>query len=378
MKKFISLGLIDRNIYLPFLLAAFLIFSGYIGGFVPKADYSYYIKGFGTSFGFMLARFIPCIFRIKSEISFKKNCTKNNIKDYFFFFIVYGIYRAAVLTVHFTEFSTKRLSSLCTTQSLEIIFLLVITRLFLKYKYYIHNIISLISFCIFSTIIDLIAGSLQQLQLIDSLYSGVVITEDLFYCFMKYMLDSKYHKYWDIIFFQGVFNFIYMSIAVIIRIKIDNDSSFIKGYFSQDQIGPVSAIFFFNVFCSGLIQQVLNVLIIYLFSPNHMLIAYVINKIKKILFDNTKGDNYNLFCIIPFIFQILSLLFYLEILEYNFCNLNENTKKNIRLREKEEMVSRESKANEIELADGLILKEDGFNSESKSFSKDEERKSNES
>ena len=109
-----------------------------------------------------------------------------------------------------------------------------------------------------------------------------------------------------------------------------------------------------------------------------MLIAYVINKIKKILFDNTKGDNYNLFCIIPFIFQILSLLFYLEILEYNFCNLNENTKKNIRLREKEEMVSRDSKANEIELADGLILKEDGFNSESKSFSKDEERKSNES
>ena len=84
MKKFISLGLIDRNIYLPFLLAAFLIFSGYIGGFVPKADYSYYIKGFGTSFGFMLARLIPCIFRIKSEISFKKNCTKSNIKDYFF------------------------------------------------------------------------------------------------------------------------------------------------------------------------------------------------------------------------------------------------------------------------------------------------------
>ena len=42
------------------------------------------------------------------------------------------------------------------------------------------------------------------------------------------------------------------------------------------------------------------------------------------------------------------------------------------------MVSRESKANEIEVADGLILKEDGFNSESKSFSKDEERKSNES
>ena len=29
------------------------------------------------------------------------------------------------------------------------------------------------------------------------------------------------------------------------------------------------------------------------------------------------------------IFQILSLLFYLEILEYNFCSLNKNTKKSI-------------------------------------------------
>ena len=109
-----------------------------------------------------------------------------------------------------------------------------------------------------------------------------------------------------------------------------------------------------------------------------MLIAYVINKIKKILFDNTKDDNSNLFCIIPFVFQILSLLFYLEILEYNFCGLNKNTKKNIRLREKEEMVFRETKFNEIELAEDLVIKEDQFNEKLKIFSKDEERNSNES
>ena len=177
---------------------------------------------------------------------------------------------------------------------------------------------------------------------------------------MKYMLDSKYHKYWDIIFFQGVFNFIYMSIAVIIRIKIDNDSSFIKGYFSQDQIGPVSAIFFFNVFCSGLIQQVLNVLIIYLFSPNHMLIAYVINKIKKILFNNTNSDNSRFYCLIPFVFQILSLLFYLEIFEYNFCDLNKNTKRNIRLREIEEMNNKGNNDNYYEISDDLYIKNENF------------------
>ena len=295
---------------------------------------------------------------IQQIFHLKKNCNKNNFKDYSLFFIFYGIYRGAVLVVHFTEFNTSRISALCTNQSLEIISFLVITTLFLKYKYYIHNIISLISFCIFSAIIDLISGNLLKIESIDLLYSIVIITEDFFYCYMKYMIDNKYHKYWDIIFFQGVFYFIFMSIAIIIRIKIEGDASFIAGYFSEDQIGPVSAIFYFNVFMGGLVQQVLNVLIIYLFSPNHMLIAYVINKIKKILSDKTRTDYYHLFCIIPFVFQILSLLFYLEILEFNFCNLSVGAKRNIQLREKEEMDPTDKTENIIELSDNLIIKYD--------------------
>ena len=45
-------------------------------------------------------------------------------------------------------------------------------------------------------------------------------------------------------------------------------------------------------------------------------------------------DKYYTF--IPFIFQMLCLLFYFEILELNFSKLNENTVKNIELREKKE------------------------------------------
>ena len=358
MKKLITIGIIDKRLFLPFLLAAFLIASSYIGNYVPKANYSYYISGFGTSFGFMLARLIPYLFRYPTNLSPKKNCNKGNIKDYFLFFIFYGIFRAAVLVVHFTEYDKSRISPLCFNQSIEIINYLIISSLFLKYKYYIHNIISLISFCVFSALIDLIAGNLLKVQPIDLLYIIVILTEDIFYFYMKYMLDNKYHKYWDIIFFQGVYYFIIMSIAVIIRIKIDDDASFISGYFSEDQIGPVSAIFFFNVFMTGLVQQVLNVLIVYHYSPNHMLIAYVINKIRVILLDKTRTDYYHLFCIIPFVFQMLSLLFYLEILEFNFCNLNKNTKRNIQLREKEEMDPNKKTENVIELSENLIIKYD--------------------
>ena len=65
----------------------------------------------------------------------------------------------------------------------------------------------------------------------------------------------------------------------------------------------------------------------------------------------------NLLFLIPAFFQIVSLLFYLEILEFNFCNLNRNTKRNIMLREEEEMLLRNNtNVSEIEIDKDLIVK----------------------
>ena len=64
-----------------------------------------------------------------------------------------------------------------------------------------------------------------------------------------------------------------------------------------------------------------------------------------------------LFILIPFTFQIIALLFYIEIFEFNFCGLNKNTKKNILLREKEEIknsvINRDSII--VELKDGYLI-----------------------
>ena len=65
----------------------------------------------------------------------------------------------------------------------------------------------------------------------------------------------------------------------------------------------------------------------------------------------------NLLFLIPAFFQIVSLLFYLEILEFNFCNLNKNTKRNIIQREEEEMLLRNNtNVSEIEIDKDLIVK----------------------
>ena len=63
-----------------------------------------------------------------------------------------------------------------------------------------------------------------------------------------------------------------------------------------------------------------------------MLIAYEIMKIFFVLYlSNNENKWYSL---IFFAFQLFILMFYLEILEFNFCKLNENTKRSISQRAK--------------------------------------------
>ena len=60
-------------------------------------------------------------------------------------------------------------------------------------------------------------------------------------------------------------------------------------------------------------------------------------KIFDLLLRN-KSD-YKFFSLPLFVFQILGLLVFLEIIELNFCGLNKNTKRNIESREKHEYLN---------------------------------------
>ncbi len=97
-------------------------------------------------------------------------------------------------------------------------------------------------------------------------------------------------------------------------------------------------------------------LILFYFKPNHTIISNEFND-----YFNTViyGDNPNkLYTIIPFALQILALIFYFEILEFNFWNLNINTIKNIQMREREEIDTRKSVPSIIELGDQYIINDD--------------------
>lgn len=80
-------------------------------------------------------------------------------------------------------------------------------------------------------------------------------------------------------------------------------------------------------------------------TPNYIIIGFEIGKIPsniiEFIEDEVSEEHYKdlkvlvlVVLVILSILQIASLLLYLEIFELNFCNLNENTKKNIEERER--------------------------------------------
>ena len=106
--------------------------------------------------------------------------------------------------------------------------------------------------------------------------------------------------------------------------------------------------------------MLLTLLILEYFSFNHVFISHLLYRIVIGFIQSiTNFDSYKnyLFFLIPAFFQVFSLLFYLEILEFNFCNLNKNTKRNIMLREQEEMLLRNNtNVSDIEIDKDLIIK----------------------
>ena len=254
-----------------------------------------------------------------------------------------------------------------TSNGVTIIFMTLITFLLLKYKYYIHHIITIVLYCALGISIDAIIGNFYDINL-KSYFLCLLwaLDEAMLYCYMKYMMDKLYYKYTEVIIYYGISGLITKA-CVIIGMGVYQCINGNKGIFNSisnyfKTINPAVIIFlqflyFIIHFC---IDNLLKIIIIYYLRPNHIIINDQLNIFEEIII-YLKIGNKKYYTIIPFVFQILCLLFYFEILELNFCNLNKNTVKNIQAREKlqeyNEPKPSNSFKNKIELVDQYYLVE---------------------
>ena len=163
-----------------------------------------------------------------------------------------------------------------------------------------------------------------------------ILLQILNYCYQKYMMEYLYHSYWNISLALGLFLFFGGLIEISVYLIIDKTS--IINDFKEKGVGYMILYIVFQIIMSFLIY-LFRILTLNYLTPNHMLIAYDLVKIFIIL--NGKNEK-KWYSIILFIFQFISLAFFLEIFEFNFCNLNKNTKRNINKRAVEEGLLKDS------------------------------------
>ena len=203
--------------------------------------------------------------------------------------------------------------------------------------------------------------------------SSSIVLEIINFCYEAYMLNSLYYHFWTLNFSLGLFLFSLNSMTLIVILIIgdpNGEKNFINNFFHyfEIEVGYIILRFFIEFILYGIFSQILRLLVLENLTPNHMLISYEISKLSNVLIKSTSLNKW--FSIIPFILQFMSLMFFLEIFEYNFCNLNKNTKKNIDLREGSAMLMRESVgsvSSGIEFNEGYIIKETETERELKLF-----------
>jgi len=355
---FISYGRIDKKL----ILLVFITIVRTINIFVSEYDNTSngMLCSFEDEIGAIIAGVIlHFIFRHKMSKSGKEKRSIKHLLILLLFRAIKSSYER-IFPFFVTNSQYRFRAILNTTNGLEIIVITGGTFLMLNYKYHIHHIISMIVFCALGISIDIIIKSFSIHFDYIYIYIIFILNEVLVYCYLKYMMDKLYYQYTEIIFYWGLMGlivklFIFSGLSLHEYINdIDGYIFKVRKYFTETDLVSIVFLQFFYYLLDGGVYFSLIALLLFYLRPNHMIITDEIHVyLEIILFKDKPNKAYS---IIPFVFQILALLFYFEILEFNFCGLNKNTSKNIEARGDAENNMDTSDSNKIELDNQYILK----------------------
>ena len=372
-KSILTFGPLNKKLLIPFLLALNQILYNIFISYYPGKT-NQILESYSTSIGHMLILIIPRIkFFAKSELTTKKifddqkTCSKKSFCHYFILIFLYNIETLLLFGASILERNSPKQSDYVklphatgpfTKESFVVVFIAIVAYFLLKYKYYIHNIISLIAFIIMGIFIDIILEKFQEefsgrSSTIIAIYFFELIVEVLNFCYQKYMIDILFHYFYNVVFALGLDLFICNTIGILLYFSSEElKASLLDSFDDWGLLIPrfiINMIFQFSYF-------LLRILTLVYFTPTHLLICLSLSKFIAVLINH--DDSIKYLSIIPFLFQFFSLMINLEIIELNFCGLNKNTKRNIQKRVQEEMLNQERPSNlddEVEFSEGYYL-----------------------
>ena len=314
-----------------------------------------YINSFGLSIGEISTFFIANKIKYES-ISIKKKYkhTKRSWKTYLILFIINIFYSLPDVMLIIIDYlindENDYNKDLCVLDGMEIIFLTLFSYYLLKYQYYLHHFISISIFVILTIIIDILLKNYVHINIFILIRSIIyIISESIIFSFAKYLIEYKFFSFIDILFAVGIYDFIIYFFSFVITIindvnSINNIYFVFNNFYIENGVWRMLEIFLYG-FILGFFVHTLGLATVNELTPNHIIIGYVLSKM-PLSFLLNEGIIRWLILVIS-IFQIIILMFYLEIFEFNFCSLNKNTRKNIIIRMQNKNF--EDKDNEIDI-----------------------------
>ena len=317
----------------------------------------------------IIGLFMFCKYKEKQNKTYKNKKSFKYILFLFLFRLIKSSYEIFCINIFDKKYRFTKV--LNTTNGFILLLMSLVTYILLKYKYYIHHIISMFLYLAIGISIDLILHSYQEIKY-DYIYFYIiyVVNEVLIFCYIKYLMDKLYYNYKEVVIYWGIAGLIAIILTYVAlyiyqyKLNINNNIiNELREYFDFDKLKIVNFIFLqlLYVLLNGGIFYSLTILMVDYFKPNYTVITdqiYVF--VRCIAYEDRKNKYYTF---ITFAFQILALLIYFEIIELNFFKLNENTTKNILEREeieKEEQNEDEQikeEIQEIEINGEYILRD---------------------
>ena len=373
VKKLFILGDINKKLLLPFLLAISQIFYNVHNSKFPEKEPNQILETYSLSISKFFILIVPRIFKLDATVEKSFFLRRKKVLNYFLLFFIYvlniGFIAGAALFNKEFDAGKQDAKNPSTVgeflkQGIEMIFLALISIFLLKYKYFIHNYIAIGSFILFGLIndiiLDLYSKSLKvgAVSLIMSFIA--LITDAIYLCYQKYMMEKLFYPYWNVVLVPGIILFVLITIVLIFILFTGKDSSIslVSGfykYFNDVPPGIIVGKFLINVIFNFLLST-FTILTLYNFTPDYVLISVSLSKFVNFLIDY-QSDRY--YFIIFFILQFFCLLLYLEIIELNFCKLNKNTRRNIKIRGDEDLSGKNESDSQreslVEVSPGYLL-----------------------
>ena len=175
----------------------------------------------------------------------------------------------------------------------------------------------------------------------------------LFLVLIKYLTHYYFISPFLCILSAGVISVILNTIGFMIYSLIKNgDLSIIKENFEFKNITNKTKLICYSIitFISASILQMLSNLVVYYFSPTLLMVTDCISPMLLWLFLTMPDEDRKIniiFNICGYIISLFSSLIYNEIIIFNFCDFNKNTKKYIEERQREELISLKDTENKI-------------------------------